>query len=1014
MKNYPFIIVMLFASVLCNAQLIQNNGITTDKEDFEKSKFSNQKSLPIWEVTFEEETPVWTFGTISGTKTWAVGDTTPTNGFTNTTYGGEVSPLWLYMGWRYVHDYSESGNNFAWIDGISDHLGYTPLEIFESYIQFDNINLSTIEFPKVTFYQNYKKLNYDMCYVDFSMDDGISWTSVQVNSSISSNTYGELFEEVLVPQNIVGSNNVTMRFRWLTTSNQVSSGSGYGWELDDIKIVENPDYDIKLSDTRINFFSYIDYTMPENQDLYHYSSHYGKIPQSIFNSDYALMWFNTTVENNGNYASTPTVTVTVLDPGSNEIFTTTLVSNETIAPHSSDTIDLIEVDFSLGINPMIGIYSVIFDVQLNEFVEDLIEDNSEIAHFEITNSVYSRALNEPETYVSPGNYLIGGIDGEKFGSTFTFFETTDIQSMDIFISANSDIGAGYIGHIMIFDEQISEWVTISQTSFLTVEEEDLNTWKTIYFNDIANINVDPENGNTMIIAALELYYANADKKLQIGFDKDSRYSSYSTIYYFLEDYTWQHVSNSIGGLCINLNLGNTIFTCPDNISVCENDSPFQVASCSSCELSGPGISDSWFFPEIAGIGTHEITYTYNGGAQTCNFYITVNESPELKTVLQTPANGILEPLDLGTISVLDSDVESQYYVTRNNLEVTAQFNGNGAELILGDQFMEGAYQVWATNATSCIIPLGIINFVENTGTAKIVVSVDYGENPVLLNGDDVLVSLYQQITVGDETVITLHSTMQPGEVGQVIFDDLTAGTYFVSSSIGEFTEFDLNENVFYNNALVFDDATPIEITEGQIVFIEISHEQDNLVEGSNEGSGTVGEQPEGKSLNPLEGKAVVLKNADTQEIIDIALTDENGNYTFPAIPDNTNIQIFVTMPESPVWTAYNAETQTNQTLEVDFIVVGNSVYPSTAKIAGNVAIIKNIEIFPNPVAEILNIKSENNICEAVIYDISGRMLISVKGENITGISTQNISAGSYLLICTDKNGVPFVNKFVKE
>lgn len=84
------------------------------------------------------------------------------------------------------------------------------------------------------------------------------------------------------------------------------------------------------------------------------------------------------------------------------------------------------------------------------------------------------------------------------------------------------------------------------------------------------------------------------------------------------------------------------------------------------------------------------------------------------------------------------------------------------------------------------------------------------------------------------------------------------------------------------------------------------------------------------------------------------------------------------------------------------------------QITGNIATIKSIEIFPNPVAEILNIKSENNICEAVIYDLSGRMLISVQGENITGISTQNISAGSYLLICTDKNGVPFVNKFVKE
>jgi hypothetical protein len=588
--------------------------------------------------------------------------------------------------------------------------------------------------------------------------------------------------------------------------------------------------------------------------------------------------------------------------------------------------------------------------------------------------------------------------------------------MDIFISENSDIGAGYVGSIMTFDEQVSDWITISQSTFLTVDEEDLGTWKTIYFTDLTTITVDAENSAELVIAAIELYYMEADKTLQIGFDKDSRYSSFSTIYYFLQDYTWQYLLNSIGGLCINLNLGNTVITCPDDITLCSSNGPVDLegGQCPPCEFSGSGIVDNWFYPEVAGIGTHEITFTFNGGGQTCNFFITVNESPELKTVTNTPASGILEPENMGTISVLNSDIETQYYVTRNNIEVTALISGNGAELVLGNQFLQGAYQVWATNAASCRVPLDIVNFVENTGTAKIVVSVDYGENPILLNGDDVVVSLYQQINEGDETVITLNSTLQPGEVGQVIFDDLTAGIYFVSSSIGEFTEVDLNENVFYDNALVFDDATPIEITEGQIVFIEISHEQDNLVEGSNEGSGTVGEQPEGKSLNPLEGKAVVLRNADTQEIIDIALTDENGNYIFPAIPDNTNIQIFVTMPESPVWTAYNAEMLTNQTLEVDFIVVGNSVYPSTAKIAGNVAAVKNIEIYPNPVAEILNIKSENNICDAIIYDLSGRMLISVNGENITGISTQNISAGSYLLICTDKNGVPFVNKFVKD
>jgi hypothetical protein len=1014
MKNYPFIIVMLFASVLCNAQLIQNNGITTDKEDFAKPKFSNQKSLPIWEVTFEEETPIWTFGSISGTKTWAVGETTPTNGYLY--QGNPNSPMWVYMGQRYVSDYSNSGGNFAWIDGISDYLELLPGAAFDSFIQFDNIDLSTSQHPKVCFYQNYKKYNYDQCFVDFSNDGGITWQTEQINQELLPNEIADEYYEVLIPQIFIGSTDLSIRFRWQNTTNPYQNAC-IGWEIDDIKILENPDYDIGITDYRVNFFDYVDYTIPENAVYYHISSHYGKIPQAVFTSDWANMWFNVTVKNNGNYDVTPSVIVRVYDPEMNEIFFTSLMSDSSIPPFQSDTIDILEQDFHPGYNPIIGLYTIQYSIELEGVEENTIENNTAEAYFEVSQNQYSRAHNEPETEKGICDLSSGGVDGERMGTTFTLFEETEISSIDIYIGETSTVGNSFVAGIYTFDDEVGDWVMINVSTLIDIEEGMLGSWLNVTFLDPAFISIPEGETGIQVLIAIECYYQTGEGAIRLGIDNDVIAGNWGIIYYFANESTWYYINSNSGGLCINLNLeGNVILTCPEDMVFCSNESPVDLLGVQSpaYAFSGTGIVDNWFFPEIAGIGTHLITLTYNGGEQTCNFFITVNESPELKTVTNTPASGILELGNFGTISVLDSDLETQYYVTRNNIEVTALFSGNATELALGDQFLQGAYQVWATNAASCRVPLDIVNFVENTGTAKIVVSVDYGENPILLNGDDVVVNLYHQTTEGDETLITLNSTLQPGEVGQVIFDDLSAGTYFVASSIGEFTEVDLNENVFYDNALTFDDATPIEITEGQIVFIEISHEQDNLVEGSNEGSGTVGEQPEGKSLNPLEGIAVVLRNADTQEIIDIALTDENGNYTFPAIPDNSNIQIFVTMPESPVWTAYNAETQTNQTLEVDFIVVGNSVYPSTSKIAGNVVAVKNIEIYPNPVAEILNIKSENNICEAVIYDLSGRMLISVIGENITGISTQNISAGSYLLICTDKNGVPFVNKFVKE
>jgi hypothetical protein len=251
----------------------------------------------------------------------------------------------------------------------------------------------------------------------------------------------------------------------------------------------------------------------------------------------------------------------------------------------------------------------------------------------------------------------------------------------------------------------------------------------------------------------------------------------------------------------------------------------------------------------------------------------------------------------------------------------------------------------------------------------------------------------------------------------VTFNDLSAGTYFISSTISESYETDLCDNVFFENAVLFDSATAIELTDGQILFIEIFHEPELIPEGPCEIQGTVMENGPGESLIPVAEKVVVIQNSDTQEILDIDITDENGYYNFLHIPIYTNIKVFVTMAESPVWTPYNLYTDIqllNNIFYFDFIVNGNSVYPLMTSIDNPENNFTNIEIYPNPVSEILNIKSENNICEAIIYDLSGRMLISVKGENITGISTQNISAGSYLLVCTDVNGVPFINKFVKE
>ncbi len=72
---------------------VSNRPVKSNKE------INNTKGIPVWEVTFEEETPVWTFGSEVGTKTWVVSDTTPDNGFVFDFDGDgtddPVPPLWI-------------------------------------------------------------------------------------------------------------------------------------------------------------------------------------------------------------------------------------------------------------------------------------------------------------------------------------------------------------------------------------------------------------------------------------------------------------------------------------------------------------------------------------------------------------------------------------------------------------------------------------------------------------------------------------------------------------------------------------------------------------------------------------------------------------------------------------------------------------------------------------------------------------------------------------------------------
>lgn len=76
----------------------------------------------------------------------------------------------------------------------------------------------------------------------------------------------------------------------------------------------------------------------------------------------------------------------------------------------------------------------------------------------------------------------------------------------------------------------------------------------------------------------------------------------------------------------------------------------------------------------------------------------------------------------------------------------------------------------------------------------------------------------------------------------------------------------------------------------------------------------------------------------------------------------------------------------------------------------------NIQIFPNPVEEFLNIENEDLILESfMVYDITGKL---IKEGSLSGMNNQihfdRVQSGFYILLLRDKEGDLYSQKLIKE
>lgn len=129
----------------------------------------------------------------------------------------------------------------------------------------------------------------------------------------------------------------------------------------------------------------------------------------------------------------------------------------------------------------------------------------------------------------------------------------------------------------------------------------------------------------------------------------------------------------------------------------------------------------------------------------------------------------------------------------------------------------------------------------------------------------------------------------------------------------------------------------------------------------------------------------------------------NGGYVSFKIKTKSTLNIGDSFSNTAkIYFDYNAPIVTNT-----YITTVQNVLSTSEMVSKN----NEVSIYPNPVKEVLNIQSKNEIVKAEIYDASGRILssASVKGNSM---NVSELAKGNYIIKLSTKNKT-FVQKFIK-
>jgi hypothetical protein len=395
----------------------------------------------IWQNNFSVSQD-WTIGT-NGQGTFIIGNNNhPEIAGTNGLSG--------YMGAMSTTGTTAS-NGFAFFNGVQ-YLLDGAVDPQDTWIASDTIDLSNylLNYITVSFNQRFRHLNYDSTFVEISENAGQTWVSYPLNEGYATNDPA-VQNTILKLLPVSGSALTMLRFRWRSDSADDQYGSGYGWMIDDVKLIEPFLDEINISkvftNDVINAFDY--YSTPLTQS--------------------APMTYGAIVENLGSQSISKYIKFNVT-LSSSVFLDSALV---TILPGEIDTVWL-----SNAFTPnQLGTYSL----EVSTTDQGVLTNNSMTDEFMITDYIYGH------NYPISGNLTFGftTLDATVgMGNIYECFQNQQLNGIQVQFAtgttANTEITAEFYEVISSIQDQNNLYV--AEAYYTTPSQVNTSTATDIAFD----------------------------------------------------------------------------------------------------------------------------------------------------------------------------------------------------------------------------------------------------------------------------------------------------------------------------------------------------------------------------------------------------------------------------------------------------------------------------------------------------------------------------------------------------